>query len=122
MKLLKKIKHVYLLLILAIFITACNELDAIPPEKSNYIGTWQGEYMVISIAKDARVNYNYKKDGVTTTIKGPIQEFIGDDFKVGILGLNSLFKVSTPPYFEDGQWKMVIDDQLVIKTSDLKSL
>ncbi|MCX8577883.1 hypothetical protein J3U35_00380 [Gilliamella sp. B2717] len=122
MKLLKKIKHVYLFLILAIFITACNELDTIPPEKSNYIGTWQGEYMVISITKDARVIYNYKKDGVTTTIKGPIQEFMGDDFKVGILGLNSLFKVSTPPYFEDGQWKMVIDDQLVIKTSDLKSL
>ena len=117
MKLLKKIKHVYLLLILAIFITACNELDAIPPEKSNYIGTWQGEYMVISIAKDARVIYNYKKDGVTKSVEGPIQEFIGDDFKVGVLGLNSLFKVSKPPYFEEGQWKMVIDDQLVIKTS-----
>jgi hypothetical protein len=108
---------------LAIFITACNGLDAIPPEKSNYIGTWQGEYMVISIAKDARVNYKYKKDGVTKTVEGPIQEFIGDDFEVGVLGIiNSLFKVSTPPYFEDGQWKMVIDDQLVIKTSDLKSL
>ena len=122
MKLLKKIKHVYLFLILAIFITACGGLDAIPSEKSNYIGKWQGEYMVITITKDAKVIYNYKKDGVTKSVEGPIQEFIGDDFKVGVLGLNSLFKVSTPPYFEDGQWKMVIDDQLVIKTSDLKSL
>ncbi|OCG31203.1 hypothetical protein A9G34_09260 [Gilliamella sp. Choc4-2] len=112
-------KQFYLLAIVATLITACDGLKAIPSEKKSYIGTWQGEYMAITITSDAKINYKYKKDTVSKTIQAPIFEFIGNDFKVSVSGLNTVFVVSKVPYFEDGVWKMVIDDQLVIRKNAL---
>lgn len=117
-KIIHKIKKIYCLAIVTMLLVACGGIDSIPPEKKDYIGTWYGQYMVISISAEARVDYKYKKGGSSKSIDGPIQEFIGDNFKVGALGIDTTFVVSKVPYFEDNVWKMVIDDQLVIRKAN----
>ena len=49
------------------------------------------------------------KKGGTVSVTGPIQEFQGDDFVVGIAFLKTTFAVSKSPYEENGEWKMVVD-------------
>ncbi len=65
--------------------------------------------MDLLITQDGSVKYERLKGGVTTSISGPLQEFQGNDFSVGISFLSSTFVVSKPPYQEDGRWKMVVD-------------
>ncbi|XKM13228.1 hypothetical protein RCS94_09380 [Orbaceae bacterium ac157xtp] len=106
------------LLLIALFLSACGGIGSIPPEKQDYIGTWHGQYMVLSISAEAQVEYQYEKGNVSKSISAPITEFIGDDFKVGALGMDTLFVVNKPPYFENGVWKMIVDDQLVIRKAN----
>lgn len=96
-------------------LVGCDGLGKIPAEKKNYIGTWYGQYMVLTITPEARVGYQYKNGNSSKSIDAPITDFIGDDFKVGALGIYTTFIVSKVPYYEDGVWKMVVDDQLVIR-------
>lgn len=109
-----KIKWVGLMW-MALMLTGCGGLGTIPADKQDYIGTWYGQYIVLSISADAKVDYKYKKGNTSKSISAPILEFIGDDFKVGAFGIDTVFEVSTKPYLEDGIWKMVVDEQLVMR-------
>ncbi|MCP4499760.1 MAG: hypothetical protein GY822_07340 [Deltaproteobacteria bacterium] len=56
------------------------------------------------------MSYKRSTGNNTTTIQGPLKEFIGDDFEVGIWMFSAQFQVSQAPIEKDGKWQMVVDD------------
>lgn len=81
----------------------------LPPDKSHYAGEWQGEGMELRIESDGRVAYSRRTGSTTVSVDGPIKEFVGDDFVVGVAFFTTTFAVSEPPHGEGGAWVMVVD-------------
>lgn len=94
---------IFLLLALA----ACGK--PVPPDKSAYVGHWQSPSMSLLITQDGRIVYKRETKGGRRSIKGPLQGFEGDDFKVGVAMLGTTFHVSAPPHREEGRWTMTVD-------------
>lgn len=90
----------------------------VPPEKSAYIGEWEGKAFYLLITEDGSVQYKRVKNGVTTTINSPIKKFDGDNFEVGIGPMATTFFVSKPPYQDGENWKMVVDGAELIRADD----
>lgn len=88
----------------------------VPQEKSAYVGEWQEKTMYLLITQDGTVSYKRLKNGASTSIDGPLKKFDGNDVEVGLGPMATTFVVSKPPYQENGQWKMVVDGQELIKT------
>lgn len=88
---------------------------SVPPEKSDYVGEWEGEYSELQIYQDGQVNFEKEEGNSSTQVKGPITSFEGDDFSVGIACISTTFEVSKPPYQENGRWKMVVDGEELTK-------
>lgn len=90
-----------------LLLSACSK----PIEKSrlSYVGYWGSNEMVLLILKDGSVSYKRLKKGMTTSVNGPLKEFIGNDFVVGVLFMTTTFKVSEPPHKVKGKWQMVVD-------------
>jgi hypothetical protein len=65
--------------------------------------------MALLITQDGSVAYKRIKKGMTTSVNGPLKEFDGDDFVVGVLFMTTTFKVSEPPHKVKGRWQMVVD-------------
>jgi hypothetical protein len=91
----------------AFTLLACS--NPVPEDKQDYVGLWRSRTMDLLIESDGSVEYERIKKGATVTVSGPLQEFRGDDFSVGIGPLNTTFEVETPPYLDGIQWKMVVD-------------
>ena len=94
--------------VIALLIQACSG-QPVPPEKIDYVGEWTSKEMYLLILQDGSVHYKRLKGGGTREITGPIKEYQGDSFVVGIGFIATTFEVSKPPYQEDGVWKMVVD-------------
>ncbi|HEY0633778.1 MAG TPA: hypothetical protein VGE00_00235 [Gammaproteobacteria bacterium] len=109
-------KHKIILpLLLALFLFGCGK--PVPPEKSAFVGEWQEKTMYLLITQDGSVRYKRLKEGVTTSVEGPLQGFDGDNFQVGIGPMSTTFVVAKPPYQEGGEWKMVVDGIPLIRTA-----
>lgn len=81
----------------------------LPPERSAYAGQWKGEQMTLLITQDGTVTYK-RVDGKTTeSINGPIQEFSGNSFTVGVGPITANFEVTVPPHQDGAVWKMTVD-------------
>lgn len=100
---------------LMLLLAACGK--PVPPDKVAYVGEWQEPTMYLLITQDGSVRYKRLKGGVTTSVEGPLKGFQGDDMEVGIGPLATTFKVSKPPFQEDGRWKMVVDGVALTRTS-----
>ena len=96
------------LVVLMVLIAGCNSIP-IPEEKKTYIGTWEGVGFYLTITDDGAVNYRRVKGKSTKTITGPVTDFKGDDFVVGLLFITTRFEVQHPPYKEGDDWFMVVD-------------
>ncbi|ACA88609.1 hypothetical protein [Shewanella woodyi] len=90
----------------------------LPEDKLDYVGEWQSSEMGLLILDDGTVAYKRLKGGGSTSINGPLQEFIGDDFVVGVLFMTTTFDVSEPPHEVDGSWKMTVDGVRLTKVSE----
>ncbi len=90
-----------------LFLMACG--NPVPPEKIRYAGEWVGPGMYLLILKKGRVEYARRKGAETTKVSGPLKGFEGDNFSVGIGFISTTFKVSKPPYNDNGVWKIVVD-------------
>lgn len=90
-----------------LFLSACSE--PLPPNRLSYAGEWQSKEMALLILEDGTVAYQRVKGGGSTSINGPLKEFVGDDFVVGVGFLATTFQVSEPPHEADGVWQMVVD-------------
>jgi len=100
-------KKCLLLILLISFLSGC--ANPLPDEKLEYVGDWQSKEMRLLILADGTVAYKRLKGGGSTSINGPIKEFRGDDFVVGILFMTTTFDVSIPPKEEGGKWFMTVD-------------
>jgi hypothetical protein len=89
-------------------ITGCNSIP-IPEDKRTYVGTWEGVGFHLTITDAGAVNYRRVNGRSTKTITGPVTDFIGDDFVVGMLFITTRFEVQLPPHMEGDDWFMVVD-------------
>lgn len=87
----------------------------IPADKLDYIGNWSSPSIELLITQDGRVEYHSTKDGMNKEISAPIQGFEGNNFIVGILGINTTFVVSAPPQLVDSVWTMTVDGEKLTK-------
>ena len=101
--------------LLIAFLSACG--DPLPQEKLGYAGEWRSETMWLQILEDGSVSYQRVKKGITTKVNGPIQEFQGDSFVVGFGPFKTTFVVSKPPHMSNGKMQMVVDGELLTRTS-----
>jgi hypothetical protein len=92
--------------------------EPLAEDRLNYVGEWQSKEMRVLILADGTVAYERLKGGGTTSVNGPLKEFIGDDFVVGILFMTATFEVSEPPHEEDGVWKMTVDGVQLTRVSE----
>ena len=109
---MRRIFHLFcLLLVVAGFsglIGGCNFVP-VPEEKRAYIGTWEGVGFHLAISDSGGVNYRRVNGNRSTTISGPLKNFEGDDFIVGMLFFTTTFEVHKPPYLDGDDWFMVVD-------------
>ncbi len=101
------------LLLSAAVLVGCN--NAIPDNKQTYIGDWRSDDMSLLIMEEGDIKYKRQKGKSSTSVKGPIRRFEGDDFIVGVPFVSTTFVVSQPPYKENGQWVMVVDGVKLVK-------
>jgi hypothetical protein len=104
---MKKLASLVIVLAAALTLSACG--NPVPQDKSAYVGEWHGRAMGLLITRDGSVAYKRIKQGITTSINGPLRRFEGDDFIVGLPLLSTKFEVSKTPFQEAGVWKMVVD-------------
>jgi hypothetical protein len=99
--------------VLLLLLSAC----AKPIEKSrlDYVGEWRSPEMALLILADGSVAYKRIKNGMTTSVNGPLKEFDGDDFIVGVGFFTTTFDVSEPPHEVEGHWQMVVDGVRLIR-------
>lgn len=99
-----------------LLLSACSK--PVPPEKMDYVGEWRSREMALLILPDGTVAYKRLKNGGTTSVNGPLKEFAGDGFVVGIGFLTTKFIVSEPPHKREGQWQMVVDGVRLSKVEE----
>ncbi len=104
------------IIVLFIFLSACAE--PLPEDRLHYVGEWQSKEMGLLILADGTVAYKRLKSGGTTSVNGPLKEFVDDDFVVGVLFMTTTFEVSEPPHEVDGFWKMTVDGVQLTRTSE----
>ncbi len=84
-------------------------------DKQLYVGQWNNGQTSLRIDSDGTVTYERRGRLGHVNINGPIQEFRGDDFAVGLPFLNTTFEVGRPPWFEGGRWRMVVDGTELVR-------
>ena len=99
---------------LALWIAACG---SIPDDRKDYIGTWEGDGFYLWISATGSVEYERQQGSRSTSLSGPLKEFVGDDFEVGFLFLTSTFKVAQRPHRTGPYWTMVVDGVPLIKVA-----
>jgi hypothetical protein len=92
---------------LTLLLFACAK--PVPPEKAAYVGEWHGTAMALLITQDGSVAYRRFHQGVNKSIDGPLKEFQGDNFVVGVGPIATTFVVSAAPHQDGSAWKMTVD-------------
>ncbi len=107
-----KLKNtLFLLFILSL--AGCD--NPLPKSKLTYAGEWQASNMLLIIGQNGQVSYIRKENNVKTSVNGPIKEFIGNNFSVGIGFFSTEFSVSQPPHLVNGIWHMTVDGIILTK-------
>ncbi|AQS39850.1 hypothetical protein Sps_04767 [Shewanella psychrophila] len=104
--------------VIALLLLLSGCADPLPEDKLSYVGEWQSKEMGLLILADGTVAYKRLKGGATTSVNGPLKEFVGDDFVVGFLFMATTFVVSESPHEVDGVWLMTVDGVKLIRVSD----
>lgn len=104
---MRNIIQVLVAIVLTAFLFGCAR--PIPQEKVAYVGEWHGTAMALLITQDGSVAYRRLEGGVNKSIDGPLKEFEGNNFVVGIGPISTTFVVSAPPHQDGSDWKMTVD-------------
>lgn len=81
----------------------------IPAGKKAYVGEWKAPGVTLTITADGGVRYERVTGSNSKKVNAPITKFEGDNFVVGVLFVDTTFKVERPPHREGKRWKMVVD-------------
>lgn len=108
-------RRIAALVIAVLLVAGC--ATPVPPGKLSYVGEWHQRTMYLLITADGSVEYKRLKEGVTTTITGPLREFKGDNFVVGFWPVLATFEVTETPHQEGDAWVMVVDGVKLIRTA-----
>ena len=100
-------KKIIGIILVTVLLAGCAE--PLPDDRLDYAGVWQSQQMLLMIGADGSVSYKRQKGGVSTSVDGPLKEFNGDDFVVGIWFMTTTFEVTVPPWEDNGVWKMTVD-------------
>ena len=88
-------------------------------ERAVYVGEWQGDNTNLLIKPDGSINYRTQTvegDSTNTqTVSGPINNFNGANFTVGVLGNNTHFNVANAPHEENGSMTMTVNGKKLVK-------
>lgn len=95
------------LLVSILLLVGCS--NPLPEPKQDYAGDWQSKEMKLLILTDGTVAYKRSRNGVVTSVNGPIKEFSGSDIVVGFLIVTTTFEVTEGPHKVGEQWQMVVD-------------
>ena len=109
----RRVSRVPLLALLSMLVGGCG--IAVPTDKQDYVGAWQGPGMILVITPGGRVEYQRVNGGVTKSLSVPLKSFECDDFVVGALGITTTFRVQRPPYRDGQDWKMVVDSVELVR-------
>ncbi len=96
---------------LVVPVTGCGAFKSVPlpDDKQEYAGHWVGQGWNLTITKDGGVDWEEVDGGSKTSINGPIKSYDGDDFTVGVMGIETTFHVEVTPHEVDGEWMMTVD-------------
>ena len=108
----------WLALVMALFLFGCQG-KPVDLDKKNFIGYWYGTGMSLLITADGNLSYERKKESVSTSINGPIQEFESDHITVGAWIFTTEFKINRAPYQDGDAWRMVIDDVTLTRQPEI---
>ena len=81
----------------------------VPPEKSEYVGTWKGPKMSVSITQAGQVTYERSDGWIPKSASGTLQGFSSDSFDVAVMGYPTTFVVSLPPHWVGDTKRMTVD-------------
>ncbi|MDX8400680.1 MAG: hypothetical protein R8K20_10605 [Gallionellaceae bacterium] len=101
---------------ICLILSACSK--PVPNEKSDYVGEWQSKEMYLLILQDGTVSYKRLKNGGSTSVNGPLKEFVGNNFVVGFSFLTTTFDVSEKPTKINNAWEMTVDGIRLTKTDE----
>jgi len=88
----------------------------VPPEKAEYVGTWKGPKMSVSITQDGQVKYERSDGWIPKSASGTLQGFNSDNFDVAVMGYTTTFIVSLPPHWVGDTKRMTVDGVELTKT------
>jgi hypothetical protein len=91
----------------ALALVACTK--PLPADKAAYAGEWHGAGMTLLITQDGSVKYTRVDGNANKSIDGPLKEFEGNNFSVGVGPLATTFIVSAAPHPDGSTWKMTVD-------------
>jgi hypothetical protein len=103
---MKKV-HAAVAALAVLMLSACAK--PLPSDKLAYAGEWRAPGMALLITPEGNVSYARKEGTTSTTVNGPIKEFEGNDFSVGVGFISTKFVVPEPPHEVAGEWKMTVD-------------
>ena len=107
-KIIHRFVWVLVVAVLTGLLIGCNSIP-IPEEKKAYVGTWKGIGFQLTIRENGGIDYRRVNGKYSTSVTGPLKNFIGDNFVVGVLFATTTFEVQHPPYREGDDWFMVVD-------------
>jgi hypothetical protein len=96
---------------------ACSGLSGtpVPQSKLDYVGTWTGGPVTLTIEAAGVGHYEKKGGAATTEINAPITAWTATGFDAGIGPVTTSFVVSDPPHPVDGTWTMTVDGQVLTR-------
>lgn len=110
-----------LLCLSVLFILLAGCAKPLPDDRLHYAGLWKGEAMALLITRDGSVSYKRLKEGVTTSVNGPLKAFHGDSFEVGVGPMATTFDVTEGPHAVGDSWQMVVDGVRLTRASETGS-
>ncbi|MCM2355392.1 MAG: hypothetical protein NDI68_01740 [Arenimonas sp.] len=96
-----------LLALALLLLAACTR--PLPAAYADYAGHWRGEGVLLVIAPNGHADYERVREGMRTSIEGPVHGFSAEGFKIGLGPLSASFEVQVPPHLADGRWRMTVD-------------
>mgnify|MGYP005755442271 FL=1 len=107
-----------LLALACLLLAACGQ-QPLPRDYADYAGHWRGEGILLVISPDGHADYEQVRDGMRTSLEGPVHGFDGKGFSIGLGPLSARFEVQEPPHLANGRWRMTVEGHELVRVEIL---